>query len=180
MYIRVSEIPRAGLDIVAARGTAWIPKVLQGMSAYPLEAMRLEGATLFLTLVGRTLIAEGSLSAAGEGQCDRCTEPVSVRIDREFRTVLIPAETGTAQTRGKGLHEEDLDIGYYDGAGVEVNDIFWEQVALALPVKVLCREECRGVCPRCGADRNRVACDCPGESPPGPFDVLVKPTAGKE
>ena len=67
---------------------------------------------------------------------------------------------------------DDLDLGFYDGAGIEVNDIFWEQVVLAIPAKVLCREECRGLCPRCGADRNREPCDCPEESGRKSFDVL--------
>ena len=75
----------------------------------------------------------------------------AIRSYYEFRTLFVPRDRGP----GGGdleLLPDDLDLGFYDGAGIEVDDIFWEQVVLALPAKILCREECRGLCPRCGAD----------------------------
>lgn len=172
MYIKVSEIPRQGLDVIASRGKAWIPRILEGMDPYPLRTCRLISAGLFLTLEGRDLLAGGSFVAEGDASCDRCTEPFKVTLEKEFQTILIPQDRGPAGATNVELHEEDLDIGFYDGAGVEVNDIFREQVALALPVKLLCAEECRGVCPSCGGNRNRGECGCPGESRTTPFDIL--------
>jgi uncharacterized protein len=127
---------------------------------------------LYLFLEGRDLEASGSFVAEGETVCDRCAEPVTLRLERDFRTVFVPADRGPAESGDLELQADDLDIAFYDGAGIEVTDIFLEQVALALPVKVLCREDCRGVCPRCGENRNRSECDCPGETREGPFDVL--------
>ncbi len=172
MYIRTSDISRGGLDVVASRGKEWIPRVLEGMNAHPLRTCRMREVTLFLDLEGKDLEASGSFSAEGEGECDRCAEPVTVGLEREFRTLFVPASRDTDETGDLELRPGDLDISFYDGGGIEVADIFWEQVALALPTKVLCREECRGVCPQCGADRNRSACNCPGETREGPFDVL--------
>lgn len=172
MYIRTSEIPRDGLDIVANRGKAWVPRLLEGMNWYPLRACRMLSINLYLFLEGRDLEASGSFVAEGETVCDRCAEPVTLRLERDFRTVFVPADRGPAESGDLELQADDLDIAFYDGAGIEVTDIFLEQVALALPVKVLCREDCRGVCPRCGENRNRSECDCPGETREGPFDVL--------
>jgi uncharacterized protein len=78
------------------------------------------------------------------------------------------------------LHEDDLEIGFYDGGGIDVADIFWEQVVLALPVKILCRDDCRGVCPVCGADWNRARCSCREEAEARPFDVLKNLKEEKE
>lgn len=128
--------------------------------------------TLLLSLEGRDLEASGSFAAVGETECDRCAEPVTVHLEREFRTVFIPADRGPLEPGDRELRAGDLDIAFYDGAGIEVTDIFWEQVALSLPSKMLCREECLGICQRCGEDRNRTGCDCPGETKEGPFDVL--------
>lgn len=172
MYIRTSEIPRGGLDVVAGRGRAWIPRLLEGMNTYPLLACRMLSITLLLDLEGRNLEASGSFVAEGEGECDRCAEPVVQRLEREFQTVYVPADRSPAEAGDMELRADDLDIAFYDGAGIEVAEIFREQVALALPAKVLCREDCRGVCPHCGEDRNRSECHCPGESREGPFDVL--------
>lgn len=172
MYIRVSEIPREGMDVVAGRGKAWVAKALEGMDPYPLQSCRLASAGLYLTLEGRDIFVNGSFVVEGEAMCDRCTEPFAVRLEKEFHEVLIPQEQGPAGAANVELHESDLEIAFYDGAGIEVNDIFWEQVALALPSKLLCREECRGVCPTCGVNRNREECNCPGQESLGPFEIL--------
>ncbi len=172
LHIRISEIPREGLDVVAARGKAWIPGLLEGLNPYPLRTCRLVSADLFLSLEGRDLLTSGSFTAEGEGVCDRCAEPVSVRMEREFHAVLVPRGHGPSEARDVELHADDLEIGFYDGGGIDVADVFWEQVVLALPVKVLCRDDCRGVCPRCGADRNRVRCSCADEAEEKPFDIL--------
>lgn len=172
MYLRVTEIPREGMDLTAARGNSWIGHLLDGMDPFPLVRMRVVSADLFLSLEGRDLEANGSFVAEGDCPCDRCSESVKVRIDQEFRTLFVPRDRGPAGSGDLELLPDDLDLGFYDGAGIEVNDIFWEQVALTLPAKVLCREDCKGLCPRCGADRNRDDCGCPAEATGTPFDVL--------
>jgi uncharacterized protein len=172
LYIRVSEIPREGLDVVAGRGKAWIAKALEGMDPHPLQSCRMVSAGLFLSLEGRDLAVWGSFMVEGEAMCDRCIEPFAVRLEREFQEVLVPLDRGPAGSANVELHSSDLEIAYYDGAGLEVNDVFWEQVALSLPSKLLCREDCRGVCPRCGGNRNREECGCPEEAASGAFEIL--------
>lgn len=172
MYIRVTEIPREGLDLTGARGSSWIGHLLDGMDPSPLVSIRILSAALFLSLEGRDLEANGAFVAEGESPCDRCSEPVTIRMEQEFRSLFVPHDHGPAGSGDLELLPDDLDLGFYDGAGIEVDGIFWEQVALALPAKVLCREECMGLCPSCGADRNREKCGCPAETAETPFDVL--------
>jgi uncharacterized protein len=180
LYIRVSDIPGGGLDVFASRGRASIPRILEGMDPAPFKVCRLVGADLVLSVASGDLLAEGSFEAEGEAPCDRCSEPVTVRFGKAFYTVLTPKGLAPAGSGPVELHEEDLDVGYYDGKGVEVNDIFWEQVALEIPVKVVCSESCQGVCPLCGANRNREACSCRTEDAPGPFNVLKNLKGKKE
>ena len=180
MYIRVSEIPGGGLDVFAARGTSSIPRMLEGMDPAPLKSCRLVAAELLLTAESGDLWAEGSFEAEGDAPCDRCSEPVPVRFGKAFRSLLFPKGREPAAEAHTELHEDDLDVGYYDGKGVEVHDIFWEQVALELPLKVLCSDACRGICPACGANRNREPCSCSGGTSQGPFDVLKNLKGKKE
>lgn len=180
MYIRVSEIPSGGLDVFAAKGTASIPRILEGMDPAPLTACRLVAADLVLSVESGDVLAEGSFEAEGEAPCDRCSEPVALRFGKAFYTVLSPRGTAPAGSAPLELHEEDMDVGYFDGKGIEVNDIFWEQVALELPAKVVCSESCLGVCPTCGVNRNREACSCTAQEQPGPFDVLKNLKGKKE
>ena len=180
MYIKISEIPREGLDVVVSRGKSWIPRILEGMDPYPLRTCRLLSAGLILTLEGRNVFASGSFEADGEASCDRCTEGFTVTLEKDFDTILVPRDKGPGGATNVELHEDDLDIGFYDGAGVEVNDLFWEQVALTLPVKLLCSEDCRGVCPMCGGNRNREECSCSESRAGGSFDILRSMKKEKE
>jgi len=180
LYIRVSEIPGGGLDVFASRGKASIPLVLEGMDPAPLRELRLVDAWLLLSVDGGDVWMEGSFEAQGEGSCDRCSDPVTLRFGKMFQTILTPRSRGPEGAASVELHEEDLDVGYYDGTGVETNDILWEQVALELPMKVVCSDACRGVCPVCGKNRNREACSCAAGEAPGPFDILKNLKGKKE
>jgi len=180
LYIRVSEIPGGGLDVFASRGKALIPRVLEGMDPAPLRELRLVEANLLLTVEDGDVWVEGSFEARGEGFCDRCSDPVTLRFGKAFQTILTPRSRDRAAAASIELHEEDLDVGYYDGTGVETNDILWEQVALELPLKVVCKEMCRGVCPVCGKNRNREACSCTAGETKGPFDILKNLKGKKE
>jgi len=180
LYIRVSEIPGGGLDVFASRGKASISHVLEGMDPAPLRELRLVEADLLLTVEDGDLWVEGSFEARGESFCDRCSESVTLRLGKAFQTILTPQSRDQVVASSVELHGEDLDVGYYDGTGVETNDILWEQVALELPLKVVCSEACRGVCPACGRNRNTEACSCVAGSAPGPFAILKNLKGKKE
>ena len=180
MYIKISEIPRKGLDVVANRGKAFIPRILEGMEWCGIRIDPSRTAGLILTPEGRNLFANGSFVAEGEASCDRCAEAFTVTLEKEFSAILVPRDRGPAGASNVELHEDDLDIGYYDGAGIELNDLIWEQVALTLPVKLLCSEECRGICPKCGGNRNREECNCPEPQAAGLFDILKSLKKEKE
>jgi uncharacterized protein len=59
------------------------------------------------------------------------------------------------------LAEADLEVGFYQGNGVQLEDALKEQILLALPMRSLCRPDCKGLCPQCGQNRNLVQCGCP-------------------
>ena len=171
MYIKVSEIPSGGLDVFAAKGRASIPGILEGMNLSPLISLLLTSAELTLTFEKGDIFAEGLFDAEGEAACDRCSDTIPVRFGKSFHTVLVRRENNSTPGPVE-LRAEDLEVEYFDGKGVEINDIFWEQVALEIPVKVICSEECKGICPICGVNRNRESCSCETDDSPGPFDVL--------
>jgi uncharacterized protein len=70
------------------------------------------------------------------------------------------------------LDERDLGLYLYDGDEIDLTDAVQEQLLLSLPMQPLCRKDCRGICPTCGADRNRQACSCRNASKEGPFAAL--------
>lgn len=112
---------------------------------------------------GREYIADirlvGKLTARFEGTCARCLEPVPAEVDRSFDLIYRPIGTD----RGKdevSISEAETEIGYYEGEELELEDVLREQVLLAVPIKMVCRAECKGLCPECGQNLNEGSCNC--------------------
>lgn len=91
--------------------------------------------------------------------CTRCLKPVEDTVNEEIELLL---RTGSAEPL-LGEHElsaNDLETLHVDGDELDTTPILLEQIQLNIPLKPLCREDCAGLCPQCGADRNTAACDC--------------------
>ncbi|HEY3974552.1 MAG TPA: DUF177 domain-containing protein [Candidatus Sulfotelmatobacter sp.] len=101
----------------------------------------------------------GRLTAGLELQCARCVEPVRQEIARDFELLYRPlgADAGRDEL---SVTDAEAEIGYYQGDGILLEDVLREQVLLALPLKVTCREDCRGLCPHCGTNLNEEQCSC--------------------
>ncbi|MBI2687001.1 MAG: DUF177 domain-containing protein [Acidobacteria bacterium] len=102
---------------------------------------------------------QGRLQVSLRMECDRCVEPFTQVIDEEFDLIYLPMPE-TAPGAEIAIRPGDSNIGFYEGAGLELNDILQEQVLLALPLQRLCRAECKGICPTCGQNRNETDCHC--------------------
>jgi uncharacterized protein len=111
-------------------------------------------------LTGRQVRLRGSITARAEIDCDRCLKAVDIPVETRFDVTYVPAADYRAETEAAELQEEDLSLSVFDGAAIDVDELVREQLLLALPTRALCREECHGLCPVCGADRNKEACAC--------------------
>ena len=104
----------------------------------------------------------GNLSTKVAVSCGRCLKSVELPIEVEFTERFTPAVTWKDEEQHE-LSEEDLDLAAFDGEGVELDDLVREEIMLAMPGVVLCSEDCKGLCPNCGADFNAGSCDCATE-----------------
>ena len=115
--------------------------------------------------------ARGTLNGWFALGCSRCVEPVKVAfsesLDATFRpTGTIPGDNGAADELsdsddlGLELSDEDLDLYSYEGEAIDLELLLREQLVLAVPFAPLCSEDCQGLCPQCGADKNREPCAC--------------------
>ena len=101
----------------------------------------------------------GKISARVESQCDRCAVPVVMPLEVEFDAPYVPAEE-QASIEDLELNQPDLDFSVYEGDTIAINDLVREQILLALPSRLVCREDCKGLCPTCGVDLNKETCAC--------------------
>lgn len=123
-----------------------------------------------LTQAQGTLILSGNLESTAFLSCCRCLEEAEAPIRTDFRYILVPA-TQEEQEREE-LTADDVDTIFYRDDLLDMETIIFEQVILQLPMKPLCREDCRGLCPRCGANFNCDPCVCPVEPVNTAFSVL--------
>jgi uncharacterized protein len=94
-----------------------------------------------------------------EAECSRCAEPFEIPVDATFDLRYVPH----AQNAGEGeleVAEDDLTTAYHREGLLDVVELLREQFVLALPMKPLCTEDCRGLCPQCGTNLNRTQCGC--------------------
>jgi uncharacterized protein len=91
--------------------------------------------------------------------CGRCLKSVELPIEVAFTERFTPAVTWKNEEQHE-LTEEDLDLSAFDGEGIELDDLVKEEILLAMPGHVVCRDECKGLCPNCGVDLNAGSCNC--------------------
>ena len=100
-----------------------------------------------------------SLAGRFELLCARCLTPVPAPLEASFDLIFRPSGVD-AETGEHAITEDETEIGYYEKSGLPLEDVVREQVLLTLPGRALCREDCKGLCPHCGADRNAGDCAC--------------------
>jgi uncharacterized protein len=120
---------------------------------------------------GSKFVLEGRLTGGLLLQCDRCLEPLHRDLKSEFRVFLtLPPP---AQDPGEvELAEEDLMVDFITGEEIDVDDIVREEIYLSLPLKSVCDEACRGLCPECGTNLNVETCRCRRDRGNPAFTVL--------
>src|SRR5260370_33235028 len=124
-------------------------------------------------LIDAQIRIDGQLETKIELQCARCLEPVVEDVQRPFDLFYSPMPK-IAKPEEERLKDLDADIGFYAGDGLFLTDVLVEQVLLAVPMKAICRSDCRGVCAAGGANLNHEEGRCETHAP----DPRVAPPAG--
>lgn len=116
---------------------------------------------------------KGSFSGLFEVPCARCVEPVEQRLAGDFDLLFRPSDVDATGAE-HAISTPETEIGYYDNGGLALEDVLREQVLLSLPARTLCQQDCKGLCPRCGENRNQTECSCEQ----GPSDPRWEALAG--
>jgi len=109
---------------------------------------------------------KGSFRGAFQVPCARCVEPVQHLLTGDFDLLFRPPGVDSLGAE-RAITTPETEIGYYENGGLALEDVLREQVLLSLPARTLCQPDCKGLCPRCGQNRNEGICSCE-EGPKGP------------
>jgi len=162
MKVQVSDITDEGLDLEFQESVKVSVPLLSPVKA----RLRLEK-------VGAEVLAQGEVTTRMELQCSRCLRNFPRDMDMSINVVYHPVE----ELRGEERHEvreDELDMGFYEDDELDIQDLVVEQILLNVPMKPLCSESCRGICPKCGADKNVNPCTCEQKETDPRLAVLKK------
>lgn len=110
--------------------------------------------------VGIDMRLRGEIKAVLAAPCDRCLKEVPISVEIPVDLLYAPEDPGGSRTGEIELQARDLDFSVYENDEIDLDGMVLEQMELSLPSRVLCSEDCRGLCPQCGADLNVERCDC--------------------
>lgn len=169
MKLRIEEITGQAKELAFDEPVTEINRLLDQGPIHEYHLSDPVGVKLTYYRSGMDVVFDGVLTARAETICARCAEEFTTSCARPFRFVLVPKAVGVDQG---DLRAEDLEFSFYDGEEIELSPLVGEQVLLALPTRPLCKEDCRGLCPQCGANLNREVCGCRGAVPEPRLAVL--------
>jgi uncharacterized protein len=172
LKITIAQIPDSGLTLQFTREGGWFHGLLPDHEQcdFTLGQVSVSGTA---KKVRETIVVQGTVETVVGTDCSRCLEPAQAPVKSEFRYVFVPGseDAGAKSGAEAELDPDDADCAYYEGEVIDLDPLIFEQIALQIPIRALCGDSCRGLCPRCGVNLNTESCDCP---PPegGKFAVL--------
>jgi uncharacterized protein len=171
LLIEIPRIPPEGLTLDEALDPAGVH--LEGEDELALEHGCLRCRVELVD--GTTVHVRGELDGRVTVECGRCLDRYPVDIDQKVDLFYLPrlAERPEDEEEEVELDDHDVVVGYYEGEKLDLGEMVREQLLLTLPMKRLCRQECRGLCPTCGRNRNADSCACP--APEEPIDPRFEP-----
>jgi uncharacterized protein len=154
--VKELELRKARFDVALPPGEIEFYQGLRQVT--PLEA------TGTAELLGNTLgeiRVKGHLKVEMEAECDRCLEAARFPVDANFDLFYRPApEARSNQHEEVAIDPGESEIAFYEGGGLELNEILREHIVLTLPMQRICSDVCKGICPVCGVNRNQQECHC--------------------
>ena len=157
LKINIALIHEEGKNFVFSEDGAWFKECFLDSNS-PDFTLRHFDVNCLITRISGTVFIKGSFSAFIDIYCSRCLEYTSLPIGSDFAYTLIPTKAETGEDLE--LTPEELEISYYQGDFIDLAPIICEQIILQIPMKVLCSEACKGLCPHCGINLNTSSCNC--------------------
>jgi uncharacterized protein len=170
---RVEDIPPEGLLVRGERGGDWLKNLFQGQGALEFTWLSPVSYDIRISRSDSMVLVEGSIKLTLQSACSRCLENVILSVNPEFSFCLSPAHSQEFSPEVE-LQREDLDIAFYSDDAIDISQIIQNQIVLSLPLNPVCKEECKGLCPQCGMNKNHETCECSGEALINPKMAILK------
>jgi uncharacterized protein len=129
-------------------------------------------------IAGAEVFVNGHIETRAQVECDRCLQQVETPVKADFELQYIGGNE-YASSEAAELTEDDMSVSVFDGKAIDVDEIVKEQILLAVPTRMLCRPDCKGLCPDCGVDQNTTRCACGADEVDPRWAALKNLSSGK-
>src|SRR5688500_6025645 len=159
LKVKVTHIPPEGKEVDEPLDPGQAH--LEGEDSFTLRGGRFRG--LLERGDDESVHVRGHLTARLGLQCGRCLEPFDLDVDQPLDLFFLPHREGQGleEEEDVELRDRDMVIAYYRSDLLDLGEMAREQLFLGLPMRRVCRDTCKGLCPACGVNRNSVDCPCP-------------------
>lgn len=181
--IHIGSITDQGLSLDEQEDAALLPMLNTVEGKGGLRFIRPVHVCIHATLSGETVMIGGIAECEVRLPCSRCLEPFDLKIETAFSVTAVPGIPSLIDPEPGDnieLAADDMDVIAYSGDSIDLHDEIAQQIIMALPFKPLCRNACKGLCNRCGADLNKTPCKCGPLDEKSPFAVLKTRTFPKK
>lgn len=166
MKLRVSNISESGVHIKALEEPEWLVNLPELCSeGHGIRLLSKIGIDLQVTRVLKEVTVTGNVQLSIQTSCSRCVEPVRIELSPYVSLVLSPADKISDE-------DDDLEHETYRDDEIDLSNYLMEQIAISLPIKVVCNEDCKGLCTICGTNLNQETCTCESEKVNPRFAIL--------
>ena len=176
MRIRTEDLKEGKLSIKFEQRPETFPVLAEMAASGAYNFPELIKATLRAQQIGDIVEVEGRISTRFRLNCGRCLQSFEMPLESQFDLTYSQMDPAFEQNSSKDeeieLTVEDMGLIHYKGEEINLEKEIQEQVVLTLPLKALCQPDCKGLCPKCGADLNTAPCDCDRSPSGGKFDAL--------
>jgi uncharacterized protein len=149
MKITISEIPEEGTEL----------ELNESITLDSVNTVSPLHAVLKIRTIGSEVLVDGVLEGDVELLCSRCLIAYTMKVRSPINVVYEPSKVINREEHHK-LKSDELDMGFYKDDTLDAAEVLVEQLLLNIPMKPLCSQECKGICPKCGADLNITSCNC--------------------
>lgn len=165
----IDDIPDEGLSLDLTEEGQALTELAGGKLEYSFTSP--VAVHLDLTKADGNVFVSGDIKTGISVPCSRCLNEFVLPFETDFSVFYM---IGKEEETEKELKPGDIDVNYLSGPELDTTEMVLAQITLEMPMQPLCKPECKGLCPRCGADLNRGECGCPQEEKVDPRFAKLK------
>ncbi|HIC92445.1 MAG TPA: hypothetical protein EYP21_10395 [Syntrophaceae bacterium] len=167
MKIKCEDIGDSGLTSSFLKDVDWLNELISDLKTKDFSFSKPMNLTLTATRSGGNIFIRGKIKTTVILSCARCLESFEYPVNTDMNLTFVPASERPLQ-----VEDTPAELEFYEGDTIDLSKDMRDQILLAIPLKPLCKDSCKGLCPQCGVNLNMESCNCHRVTFHSKFEIL--------